>query len=128
MVDSALFAFLAAIHLLPAIAAVFPRQIQRLYGVEPADRTLVTLLQHRAMLLGLVGFGFLAAAFRVDEIGWHAWLLGAASMISFLLFAVINRQLTGPLRLIAIVDAIGLITLGILFVRQPWFHNTYLGV
>lgn len=120
MIDSALFGFLAIIHLLPAVAAIAPRQISRLYGVDAGDSALMTLLQHRAVLLGLVGVGFAIAAIRPADAGWHAWLLGTASMSSFLLIAALNRELGGRLRSIAIVDAIGLAPLTILFLHQPW--------
>lgn len=123
MLDSALFGFLAVIHVLPAIAAIAPKQISRLYGVESGDGALLTLLQHRAVLLGLVGLGFVIAAVRPETIGWHAWLLGAASMVSFLVVAAFNSELGGRLRKIAIVDVVGLVPLTILFFRQPWAQS-----
>lgn len=121
MLDAACFSFLALIQLLPAAAAIAPSQLARLYGIEATDRTLITLLQHRAVLLGTVGFAFLAAVFRPAEaIAWHAVLLGTASMVSFLAIALINKQFGGALRKIAIADALGLVPLGWLYWRQPW--------
>lgn len=121
MVEVACFSFLALIHIVPSLAAALPGQLARLYGVAGDDRTLITLLQHRAVLLGVVGAAFVAAALRPHEaIAWHAVLLGAASMISFLVLALINGQFGGALRKIAVVDVIGLLPLGWLLWRQPW--------
>jgi len=102
-----LFCILAAIHFLPAVAAVAPSQLSALYGVPPEDKTLTTLLQHRAVLLGLVGAAFAAAAF-IPSLRWAALIGGSISMILFLVIATLNGELTGPLQKIAIVDAVGL--------------------
>lgn len=115
------FGFLALIHLLPAVAAVAPKQITKLYGVNAEDRTLITLLQHRAVLLGAVGFAFAAAAAMPQSpAALFAVLLGGASMVSFLVIAALQRQLSGPLRKIVIVDVVGLAPLGWLLLQQPW--------
>ena len=124
MLDRVLFGSLALIHLAPAVAALAPSQLARLYGIDVEDRTLVTLLQHRAVLLGLVGAGFLAATLMpTQSVALHALILGAASMITFLIIAAINRELFGNLRIITIVDAIGLVPLVILAIRQPWLRG-----
>lgn len=109
-----LFCLLAAIHLLPAVAALSPNQLSALYGVSPEDTVLRTLLQHRAVLLGLVGAAFTAAAF-VPNLRWAALIGGSVSMVSFLIIAAINGELTGPLQKITIVDAAGLPVAAILF-------------
>jgi hypothetical protein len=121
MLERACFGFLALIHFAPAIAAIMPSQLSKLYGVQGSNGTLITLLQHRAVLLGVVGFAFLAAAFRPESaIAWHAVLLGAASMLTFLVFVAVNRQFHGSLRKIALIDLAGLPPLAWLFWRQPW--------
>ena len=101
-----LFWFLAVIHFLPAIAAVAPAQLSALYGIEPSNKTLITLLQHRAILLGLVGGAFACAA-HMPALRWPVLIGGTISMIGFILIAALNSELGGPLRRIAIVDAIG---------------------
>jgi len=104
---AALFWFLAVIHFLPAIAAVAPSQLATLYGIAPGDKALVTLLQHRAILLGLVGGAFACAA-HMPGVRWPALIGGAISMVSFLIIATLHGELGGSLRRIAIIDAIGL--------------------
>ena len=91
-----------------------PRQLTSLYGVAPDDTVLTTLLQHRAVLLGLVGGAFAAAAF-VPGLRWAVLIGGSISMVSFLLIALINGELSGPLFKITIVDAAGLPVAAILF-------------
>ncbi|MEM7329709.1 MAG: phosphopantetheine adenylyltransferase [Pseudomonadota bacterium] len=108
------FYFLALIHLLPALAAMSPRQLTTLYGVAPDDKVLTTLLQHRAVLLGLVGAAFIAGAF-LPGLRWAALIGGSISMVGFLLIALINGELSGPLKKISIVDAAGLPVAVILF-------------
>lgn len=121
MLAQVCFGFLALIHLLPAVAAVAPKQITKLYGVDARDRTLMTLLQHRAVLLGAVGAAFVAAATMPHSpAALFAVMLGGASMASFLVIAALQRQLSGPLRKIVIVDAAGLLPLGWLLWQQPW--------
>jgi len=121
MLERVCFGFLALIHVAPAMAAIMPAQLSKLYGVQSGDDTLIALLQHRALLLGLVGFAFIAAAVRpTSEVAWHAVLLGSASMLSFLVFVAINRQFHGSLRKIAVIDLVGLLPLAWLFWRQPW--------
>ena len=48
-----LFLLLALIHAVPALAAVAPASLTRLYGVPATDSALLTLLQHRAVLIAL---------------------------------------------------------------------------
>ncbi len=102
-----LFGILAVIHFLPAAAALAPSQLSALYGVPPEDKVLTTLLQHRAVLLGLVGAAFAAAMF-IPSLRWAALIGGAFSMTAFLAIAFMNSELSGPLQKIAIVDAAGL--------------------
>lgn len=102
-----LFALLAVIHFLPAVAALAPSQLSALYGVPPEDKVLTTLLQHRAVLLGLVGAAFATAAF-MPSLRWAALIGGTISMLAFLVIAFANGELGGSLQKIAIVDAAGL--------------------
>lgn len=121
MIVQLCFGFLALIHLLPAVAALAPKQISKLYGVNADDRTLITLLQHRAVLLGAVGAAFAAGAMMPhSQAALFAVLLGGASMVTFLVIAALQRQLSGPLRRIVIVDLAGLVPLGFLLWQQPW--------
>ncbi len=109
-----LFWGLALINFPPVIAAFSANQLVRLYGVPPEDKTLLVLLQHRAILLGIVGVGCAFAA-HIETFQWPALWAATISMTTFLVFCALHRQFAGPLRKIAIMDAIGLPILVALF-------------
>lgn len=118
MLITLLFWGLAAINLPPVIAAIAPGQLVRLYGVSADDKTMLALLQHRAILLGIVGAGCAVAA-HVELFRWPALWAAAISMLSFIVLCAVQRQFAGPLRKIAIMDAIGIPILITLFVILP---------
>ena len=118
MLITALFWGLAVIKFPPVIVAIAPGQLQRLYGVSGDDRTLVTLLQHRAILLGLVGAGCAVAA-HVEAFRWPALWGAAISVVTFLILCAAQGQLGGPLRKIAIMDAIAVPLVITLFLILP---------
>ena len=103
-----LFWLMALINLTPLLGAVSPSKFKTLYGISPDNLELMTLLQHRAILLGLIGLLLLAASYR-EELRWSAVSLGVLSMGSFVLFAIVREQMNGPLGKIAITDIVGLI-------------------
>lgn len=74
------------IHLLPLPGVMGARQLTRLYGVATDDPNAVILLQHRALLFGLLGVLLIAAAFR-PELRAVALLAGLVSTVSFLVIA-----------------------------------------
>ncbi len=98
-----LFWMLALGHLVPMIAALLPSQITKLYGVVPDDKTQIVLLQHRALLLGLVGAACALAAHN-QAVRWPALIGASLSMSAFILFCLFHNQMGGPLRKIALVD------------------------
>jgi hypothetical protein len=102
-----LLAALAVLHLLPAVAAAAPAQLSRLYGVASDDAVLLTLLQHRAVLLGLVGLGFVLACF-LPGLRWAALGFGLINMVSFIAIAAMRGTLKGPLNKIVVADGMGL--------------------
>ncbi len=118
MLIAGLFWGLAVINLPPVIAAFAPSQLVRLYGVSADDKTLLALLQHRAILLGIVGAGCALAA-HIELFRWPALWAASVSMITFLVFCAVQKQFKGPLRKIAIMDAIGLPLLISLFLILP---------
>jgi len=110
-----LFWLMATINLLPVVSAVMPSKLHDLYGIAPDNTDLLTLLQHRALLLGIVGLA-LAAAAHMPELRWPALIGGIISMGSFAVFVVARGQMSGPLGKIAMVDVVGLIFAGVAFV------------
>lgn len=64
-----LFLVLAVVNGLPVVSALVPAQLSRLYGIAPDDGVQITLLQHRALLLGLVGAACVCAAY-MEAVRW----------------------------------------------------------
>ncbi len=118
MLVTALFWGLALIKFPPVIAAVAPNQLVRLYGASPDDKTMLTLLQHRAILLGIVGAGCAVAA-HVEAFRWPALWAATISVVSFLVLTAVQGQFNGPLRKIAIMDAIAVPLVIALFLILP---------
>ena len=115
-----LFSVLAIIHILPALSAVSVDRLAGLYGVSAEDKTLMTLLQHRAVLFGLVAGACIYAANRPFA-RWPVLWAAIISMSSFIFIAMPRGQLSGPLAKIAYVDGFGLIiaaTLAVLLKRN----------
>jgi len=74
------------IHLLPLPGILGAGQLTRLYGVAADDPDVGILLQHRAVLFGLLGVLLIAAAFRPD-LRAVALIAGLVSTVSFLAIA-----------------------------------------
>jgi hypothetical protein len=74
------------IHLLPLPGLLGAGQLTRLYGVVGDDPNVGILLQHRAVLFGLLGALLIAAAFR-PELRAVALVAGLLSTVSFLVIA-----------------------------------------
>lgn len=83
---SVLLGLVALIHLLPVTGALGARRLHALYGLSIDDPSLLVLMQHRAVLFGLLGVFLIAAAFRP---AWTVAALAAgfASVVSFLFIA-----------------------------------------
>ena len=79
-------ALAGVIHLLPLPGVLGAPQLGRLYGIAVDDPNLAILLQHRAVLFGLLGVLLIAAAFR-PELRAIALIAGLASTVSFLVIA-----------------------------------------
>ena len=74
------------IHLLPLPGVLGAGRLTRLYGVAADDPNLGILLQHRAVLFGLLGALLVAAAFR-PELRAIALIAGLLSTVSVLVIA-----------------------------------------
>lgn len=101
------FAVVGIIHLMPSAPIILPEMLSRLYGVAPTDVTLLVLLRHRAVLLGVIGLLCLWAS-------WHApirpaaLLAAALSIAGYLGFYAFYGNPHDSLRTIAIFDLVAL--------------------
>jgi len=90
----------------PAIGMFGPRQLHGLYGLDFTEPNLLTLMQHRAVMLGLIGLFMITAAFR-SELQPAAFVLGLLSMLSFVLFAGLQGDPNRFIERVAMADIAG---------------------
>lgn len=102
---------LAAVHASPAAVLFKPALIEALYGVPPTGSSGVLLIHRGALFLAVVAVAVFAA-FN-PEARRAATLLVAISVIGFLLVYAMAGSPSGPLRTIALVDAVALVPLAV---------------
>ena len=103
-----LFWLIAIFHMIPAVSGLSGSRLASLYGIQGDDQTLMTLLQHRAVLFGFVAAACIYAA-HVPTARWAVLIGAVISMSSFILIAILRGTTSGALSKIIIVDAIGLV-------------------
>lgn len=91
------------IHLIPILGVSGPSALTRLYGVVVVDPGVSLLLQHRAVLFGVLGVGFIVAAFRS---AWHGVGLAVAilSTASFVALGLASPDRTPEIQRVLLVD------------------------
>lgn len=99
------------IHVLPLSGALGPKALERLYGVPITDSNTLVLLQHRAVLFGLLGVGLLIAAFTP---AWQAVasVAGLISALSFLVIALCVGGYNAALQRVVKADVVAIVCLG----------------
>jgi hypothetical protein len=100
----------AAINLAPVPGAFAPERMSAFYGVDLRDPNLQILMRHRAVLFGLVGGVLLVAAFHPPARAL-GYILGFASMLSFLLIAWQVGGYSAEVRRVILVDVVGIAAL-----------------
>jgi len=85
-VISAMFIVAAIIHLMPLSGVLGSERLFALYGLSFDEPNLAILMRHRAVLLGMLGVFFLAAAFR-PALQPLAFITGFLSVVPFLWLA-----------------------------------------
>lgn len=98
------------IHLLPLPGVLGASLLHRLYGLDIASPDALILLQHRALLFGLLG-GFLLGAIRMPIWRTPALLGGLLSASGFLVVAFVVGDFGAPLRRVVIADVVALAAL-----------------
>lgn len=101
------FGLVGLLNLVPIIGVSGAAGLTALYGIDLGHPSLLVLLRHRAVLLGLVGASLMIAA-------WHApWrplagLAGLISMASFIGIVWAAPQASAPLWQVAWIDLLAL--------------------
>ncbi len=113
-----------AVHLLPAIGVLGASRLQHLYSVAIDDPNLVLMLQHRALLFGVLGAGLLAAAW-LPAIRTAMIAAGLISTAGFCLLVFTAGEANPALRRVAWIDvpiAIGLAVAFVVHLRGTMTH------
>lgn len=101
-----IFALVGLLNAYPAIGMLGAKQLRGLYGLRFEDPNLLTLMQHRAVLLGLIGLFLIVAAFR-RELQPAGFVLGFASMLSFVALARLQDEPSRFISKVAMADIAG---------------------
>lgn len=107
---TALVLVAAAINLAPVLGAFAPERMIALYGVGMEDPNLQILMRHRAVLFGIVGGLMVAAAFH-SPLRTLGYVVGFASMLSFLLIAWWVGGYSAAIQRVILVDVVGIAAL-----------------
>jgi hypothetical protein len=95
------------IHLLPLSGALGAERLQALYAVELGDPNLLIMMQHRAVLFGLLGVFLVLGAFRA-ALQVPAMVAGLISAGSFIVIALWVGGYNAALQRIVIADVVAI--------------------
>jgi hypothetical protein len=91
------------INAIPVTGVLGAEALARLYGLPIDEPNLLVLMRHRAVLLGLVGGYMIVAAFR-PALRPSAFVLGFASMLSFIALAYGVGGINAAVERVALID------------------------
>ena len=100
----------ALVNLGPMVGLLGARQLNKFYGLDFTEPTLLVLMRHRAVLFGIVG-GLLTAAVFYRELQNVAAAIGLVSMLSFVAIAAQENHQSPKLRRVSIIDVVTSIAL-----------------
>jgi hypothetical protein len=100
---------LAVIHISPAAVLFKPALTETLYGIPPTGSTGVLIIHRGALFLAIVAVALFAAF--APKARKAASLVVGISVVGFLIIYAMAGAPPGPLRTIAIADAVALLPL-----------------
>lgn len=109
-VTGVLIALVGIIHILPVPGVLGARVLEKLYGVEIKDPSLLILMQHRAVMFGLLGSFMIYSAF-VPELQKFAIVAGFVGVVAFLVLAWLSGGYGIAIQKIVIADLFALVFL-----------------
>lgn len=99
----AMLVIAALIHLIPVTGVLGESTLAQLYGVRIQDPNLLILMQHRAVLFGLIGLLLIGAAF-IPAYRPLAYIVGVVSVTSFVMIAWSAGNYNAAIARVVIVD------------------------
>ena len=124
-VVTALLLIIGLINFVPIIGVSSKDRLRALYGVQVDSENLLILMQHRALLFGVIGIFLMYAAFQ-PALQVAAFAMGLASMLGFIIIACQVGNLNEELKRAVVIDSIALLSLLIaltLFIIDYWLAN-----
>lgn len=98
------------IHLLPVPGVAGPAALSRLYGINVADADTAILLQHRALLFGVLGV-FMLSAVAWPPLRVAALTVGLVSAASFIGVALAVGGYNAAIGRVVAADAVAVVLL-----------------
>lgn len=95
------------IHLLPLSGVLGPARLEALYGMSFTEPNLRILMQHRAVLFGLLG-AFLLLSLLRPAWQWPAVVMGLLSAAAFMVIAWQVGEYNTLLRRVVIADGVAI--------------------
>jgi len=109
-VTGTLFLIVGFINFAPLIGVLGPEKLNSLYNITLVSPEVTLLMQHRAILFGIVG-GLLIAASIIKPLRLAASIAGFLSMVSYIFLIESSNMMSTTLNQIAIIDAVALLLL-----------------
>jgi len=94
----------------PMVGVLSADRLAALYGVRVSGSDLLILMRHRAILFGILGAFLMFSAFE-PSVRLFAISAGLASMLSFVILAMLIGEYGSHIRKIVLVDAAGSVAL-----------------
>ena len=107
---SGLLILVGIIHILPFVGVLGAERLSMLYGVEFQESNMVILMQHRAVLFGLLGSFFILSATR-HVLQPIAFVAGYVSVISFIVLSLIKEEYNEAISQVIVADVVALFCL-----------------
>ena len=107
---TAILVFVGIIHLLPLAGVLGVSRLNKIYGITIDGPDLAILMRHRAVLFGLLGGFFIAAAF-VPELQLSAFIMSFISIVSFLMLTWTTHGYSSQMVRIVKIDLFALLLL-----------------
>jgi hypothetical protein len=120
-IRTALF-IVSLIHLLPLVGVKGRTALEKAYGIPVDSPDLQLLLQHRAVLFGLLGVACLIAAFNAP---WRpaVWCAAFISTCSFMLLAWLMPSYNAAIARVVWVDAVAVAMLLLAGAMHIWRND-----
>lgn len=118
-----LYFIIGFINFIPIVGVFGQDVLSELYGVSVTDPSLVVLMQHRALMFGIVGGVVILACF-MESIRVLASAMAGASMAGYMVLVWRAGDVTEELQKVFNIDLVAIFLLGVATVLQLRISKT----